>query len=257
MPDVAMHYTFGMEVRDALPAEIRDGLTEDPYVFALYGPDFWFMYKPWERRHGRGRRMHTTKTGAFLCALAEQAKNGSDPEDCFSYLAGFLCHYALDSFTHPYIVWQSTETWPTKEAHRDMEHALDVNLMKREGYWGEKHPVTDHHYPKVRLPKRMSADLDAVYGKIYGWKHVRRSMNRCVRMYRQLYRFMEKPRGLAALLATLFPSDGMRSVSYAKSAFLDRDVENLRPGTRPTRGRRAPTRASPSCMRRRRRRRSA
>ena len=74
MPDCAAHYLFGQEVRERLSPEIRDRLLDTPYTFALYGPDIWFMYQIWKRRQGRGRRMHTTKTGAFLLALADRAK---------------------------------------------------------------------------------------------------------------------------------------------------------------------------------------
>ncbi len=222
-----MHHAFGQDVRSNLPEPIRSGLLEEPYLFALYGPDLWFMYQLGKVRQGRGRRMHTTKTGAFLMALAERARNGSARAEMFSYLAGFLCHYALDSAAHPYIVWQTTETWPTKRAHRDMEHALDVKLLQREGFWGEAHPVTDHHFPALRLPASMSADLDLAYGAVYGWSHVLPDLNRCCARYRALYRLMENPHSAAAGLAALVPTHRFRSLSYARSAFLDRDIENL------------------------------
>ena len=59
MPDVAVHAAFGREILASLPEEVREYLLPEPYTFALFGPDIWFMYKPWLRREGRGRRMHT------------------------------------------------------------------------------------------------------------------------------------------------------------------------------------------------------
>lgn len=227
MPDVVQHHAFGQDVRAALPREIRDCLCDVPYLFAQYGPDPWFMYQPWKRRQGRGRRMHTTKTGAFLTALARKARNGRTPRETFSYLAGFLCHYALDSGTHPYIIWQSTETWPTPRAHRDLEHALDIALLKREGFWGEQHPVTDHHFPILMLPDSLSADLEAVYGEVYGWKKVVPALNSCYARYRSLYVLMEKPHSFLTGLSRIVPTPRIRSIPYARSLFLARDVENL------------------------------
>ena len=227
MPDVAMHHAFGQDVCQTLPEEIRGIILETPYTFALYGPDIWFMYQPGKTREGRGRRMHTTKTGAFLTALADGARTGKAGGEMFSYLAGFLCHYALDSTAHPYIIWRTTETWPTKRAHRDMEHALDVMLLRREGFWGEKHPVTDHHFPAIRLPETMTEDLERAYRDVYGWTGALADLNRCYARYRALYRMMENPGSAAAALAAAIPTHRFRSVSYAKSAFLDRDVENL------------------------------
>ena len=228
MPDVAQHHAFGLQVQSALPREIQEYLCPDPYVFALYGPDLWFMYQPWKKKQkGRGRRMHTTRTGEFLTALAEKARSGASPRETFSYLAGFLCHYALDSTAHPYIVWMTTRVHTTSGAHRDLEHALDAALLKSEGLWGQAHPVTDVHFPLLRLPQSISPDLDAVYGSVYGWKRVVPALNRCLRVYRQLYRVMEKPLSFLTRLARLFPTDTMRSLPYICSAFLDRDAENL------------------------------
>ncbi len=230
MPDIVQHHVFGREVYAALAGEIREYLEDAPFTFAFYGPDPWFMYRPVKSRQGRGRRMHTTKTGEFLRTLAARAKDGTAPRETFSYLAGFLCHYALDACAHPYIIWQTTQTWPTKGAHRDLEHALDAAQLKREGHWGEKHPVTDYHLPKIRLPRAMAEDLDAVYGAVYGWKNLVPSLNGCYRRLRWAYRLMENPHGLAVLANRIRPGDALRSYSYASSAFLDRDTENLSHG---------------------------
>ena len=227
MPDIAMHHSFGQEVRASLPQEIQEFLAEVPFTFALYGPDIWFMHRPWQRRQGRGRRMHTTRTGAFLMSLALRTRNGFSPRETFAYLAGFLCHYALDSVTHPYIIWQTTHTWPSVRAHRDFEHALDVLLVKREGYWGEKHPLTDHHYPELTLPACLAEDLNAIYAEIYGWPEVFSSLNRCYAGYRLFFRALEKPKSFLIYLAHLFPTARLRSLPHAASAFLDRDVMNL------------------------------
>ena len=227
MPDIAVHHAFGQEVKASLPPEIQRELLEEPYTFALYGPDPWFMYQPWKRRQGRGRRMHTTKTGSFLISLAGKAMNGSSPRETFSYLAGFLCHYALDSTTHPYIIWRTTETWPTRKAHMDLEHALDISLLKREGFWTERHPVTDHHFPRVRLPASMREDLNAVYQEVYGWSDALPALNACYARYRMAFRVMEAPCSVLTVLAALFPTHRLRAFSYRTSAFLDRDVENL------------------------------
>ena len=104
MPDVAVHAAFGREVLASLPEEVREYLIPEPYTFALFGPDVWFMYKPWHRREGRGRRMHTGKPGLFLTTLLCRAESSASPVEMFSYLSGFLCHYALDSIAHPYII---------------------------------------------------------------------------------------------------------------------------------------------------------
>ena len=226
MPDIAVHAAFGREVRAELDREIAERIRDVPYTFALFGPDIWFMYQPWKRREGRGRRMHTTRTGEFLAALARQAKESRSREEMFSYLAGFLCHYALDAETHPYIIHMTEEKIKVPRGHMSFEHSLDRLEMERAGVLDEKHPVTDHYFPKLRLPESMREDLDAVFLEVYGWRNAWRALNLSYPRYRLAYRFMEKPKGVLARLARLTGSGRLKSLAYAASHFEGMDVEN-------------------------------
>ena len=151
MPDVVIHAKFGREVRQALPDEIRSRLEDVPYTFALFGPDVWFMYQPWKRREGRGRRMHTTRPGAFLMALADRAASRESPDALFSYLAGFLCHYALDAAAHPYIIWKTEFEKKLPRGHMSFEHSLDYRDLLRTSGWQGSHPVTSSFLPRLLL----------------------------------------------------------------------------------------------------------
>jgi len=226
MPDVAVHASFSKEVLRSLPPEIRGAILRDPYDFGAYGPDLWFMHRPWVRREGRGRRMHTTRTGAFLTALARQGKTGGSRAELFSYLAGFLCHYALDAEAHPYIIRRTTTEFHYPRAHMSFEHSLDVCQMARDGVWGEKHPVTEHYFLPLSLPASMARDLDAVYREVYGWPDCTRALNRAFRRYRRCYRAMENPRGLAAFLARRAKKSVLPALVYSESFFREVDVEN-------------------------------
>ena len=226
MPDVAVHAAFGREVREALGEETGRRIREIPYTFALFGPDIWFMYQPWKRREGRGRRMHTTRTGQFLTALARRAKGSSCPEEMFSYLAGFLCHYALDTKTHPYIIHMTEEKTHFPRGHMSFEHSLDRLEMERAGVWGERHPVTDHYFPKLRLPETMRGDIDTVFREVYGWQNCWQALNQAYPRYRLCYRVLENPRGLFTRLAGWTKHPALRSLAYAHSHFEGRDVEN-------------------------------
>jgi len=226
MPDPVVHASFGREVLASLPEEVREAILPDPYTFALFGPDPWFMYKPLAHGEGRGRRMHTTKPGAFLTALVRRAGHSVCRAEMFSYLAGFLCHYALDSFTHPYVIWVTTQEHVFPRSHMSLEHALDAVTARRDGVWGTRHPVTDHYFPPVSLPEIMRGDLDAVYEEVYGWKGCWADLNRCLRRYRRVFRLMDSPRGLAVLLTRLTRKDALKSVTYTESHFHTLDPEN-------------------------------
>ena len=226
MPDVAVHIAFGEEVLASLPEAIRNRVSDTPFRFALLGPDVWFMHKPWIRQDGRGRRMHTTRTGAFLTALAEEALRSNCPDLVFSYLAGFLCHYALDATAHPYIIYRTTKEPHPPGAHRALEHSIDIRELGRQGFWGERHPMTGHGFRKARLPAAIGPALEAAYHRVYGWTNVRKTLNRAYWLFRFLYRLMENPWGICAGLARLTRSPALRSLAYSQSPYAKADVEN-------------------------------
>ena len=226
MPDVVVHAVFGREVRAELDPAIAEKIRDVPYIFALFGPDPWFMYQPWKRREGRGRRMHTTRTGEFLMSLARRAKKSRHPEELFSYLAGFLCHYALDAAAHPYIIHMTEIRRKIPRGHMAFEHTLDRLEMERAGVLGEKHPVTEHYYPSLRLPESLREDIDSVYEEVYGWRKSWKALNRCWPRYRLAYRFQENPKGIFTALARFTGHPAVKSLAYATSPFNGTDVEN-------------------------------
>ena len=226
MPDPVVHASFGKEVLASLPETVRDTISPEPFTFALFGPDVWFLYKPFGRHVSRGRMMHTTRPGLFLLSLLRMAKASSARAELFSYLSGFFCHYALDSTTHPYIIHMTADKHIFPRSHMSLEHALDACVMKRDGCWGEKHPVTDRYFPRVQLPKAMGPDLDAVYRDVYGWDHCTEDMNRACLRYRHCFRLMEPPRGFGFRLSRLTKIPALSSVIYSESFFHSRDPEN-------------------------------
>ena len=226
MPDPVVHVSFGREVLASLPEEIRNTIMPEPYTFALFGPDVWFLYKPFGRGESRGRRMHTTKPGIFLMSLLRLTRVSAARAEMFSYFAGFFCHYALDSTAHPYIIHVTAEQHVFPRSHMSLEHALDAVVMRRDGLWGTAHPVTKHYFPRLRLPDSIQPDLDAVYREVYGWNNCRADMNRSCARYRLCFRLMENPRGLGAFLARLTKSPVLCSLVYSESFFHSRDPEN-------------------------------
>ena len=226
MPDPTVHVSFGREVLASLPEEVRDAIVPEPFSFALFGPDVWFLYKPFGRHESRGRRMHTTKPGLFLMSLLRRIQVSACRSEMFSYLAGFMCHYTLDSTTHPYVIHLTAEKYVFPRSHMSLEHALDAAVMRRDGFWGSKHPVTDNYFPRLRLPDNMRSDLDAVYESVYGWTNCWADMNRSCLRYRMCFRIMENPRGIAARLTRLTKIPVLQSLMYSESFFHDRDPEN-------------------------------
>ena len=230
MPDTAVHMSFGEEVRAALAPEIRQVLDLPAYRIALLGPDPWFVHHFWRPKNtNRGTRMHTTRTGEFLLALAIAAKDAPDAagrNTLFSYLSGFLCHYSLDASAHPYIICRTAGPGARKGSHRAFEHTLDILELRRLGLWGSRHAVTETLMPRLRLPRSMQAGLDEAYRKVYGWQHCWKDLARLYPFFRFLYRLMENPHGILSFLARHSRSSALKSLAYPESWFAEEEAEN-------------------------------
>lgn len=84
--------------------------------------------------------LHEKNTGAFFDNLLEYTVilETEDKEICLAYIAGFLCHYALDTHTHPYLfarMHQDMNEHPERRYepfyYRRVETLMDTLLLKR------------------------------------------------------------------------------------------------------------------------------
>ena len=151
MPDIVVHRQFGEEVSARLGLDVD----RDIFYFGLLGPDpflfYHFYVPPFRNRVNRySSVMHRMRTGDYLTELAQRAKTS---DRVFSYLAGFLCHYALDANTHPYI---NRKARNNPAMHMAIEHKLD-NMS------GGKIRVPPF------LPESMKEDVGGAIQTIYGW----------------------------------------------------------------------------------------
>lgn len=151
MPDIVVHSRFGWQIAQKLMLDVD----RDIYNFGLLGPDPYLFYRfylpPFKHRVNKyASVMHREHTGDFLTELALRARGN---REMFSYLAGFLCHYALDSDTHPYINRKAKNSFAM---HMAIEHKLDkLN--------GGKICIPPF------LPDSMQEDVGGAITKIYGW----------------------------------------------------------------------------------------
>ena len=145
MPTTYAHYTFGMKVLD----ELNDGLRErikkniDLYHLGLHGPDLLFYYKPLKSNKisQLGHEIHKQKAGLFF----EKAKDIiKDDEKALAYVAGFICHFMLDSRCHPY-----GRTKEDKISHNEIETEFDRVLMLRDNLNPIEFKPTFHLVPSI------------------------------------------------------------------------------------------------------------
>jgi len=133
MPANFAHTLFGREVLAILPFNVKRvlELNRSAFDIGLHGPDIYFFHKPFSKNKIReiGGFIHQRNADEFLSKAKKIIKRTSDNE-LYSYAAGFICHFMLDSECHPYIAQKISQSGVS---HAKIEAEFDRKLMLENG----------------------------------------------------------------------------------------------------------------------------
>lgn len=128
MPTTYAHYRFGQEVLRVLDNNMGETLRQntDLYNLGLHGPDLLFYYKPLSSNkiNKLGNEIHGLSGQIFFENARPALLSTNDLPKASAYIAGFICHYILDSQCHPYI-----RTKEDQVSHNEIEAEFDRFLM--------------------------------------------------------------------------------------------------------------------------------
>lgn len=143
MPNIITHTLFAQEIFNKVDEKTHDLFEPRLQLLEIgsNGPDFLFFhglnpkdfYKPSDLRKA-GSIFHGGHVNEFYQKALISIRNEKDEEirkDMKTYVCGHLCHWALDSTSHPYIFYR-TGTCTGKSAwyHHRFESLLDAILLK-------------------------------------------------------------------------------------------------------------------------------
>lgn len=210
MPDIVVHTRFGWQIAQKLDLDVD----RDIYNFGLLGPDPYLFYHfympPFQHRVNKySSAMHRERTGDFLTELALRARGN---REMFSYLAGFLCHYALDADTHPYINRKAKNSFAM---HMAIEHKLDkLN--------GGKICIPPF------LPDSMQEDVGGAITKIYGWNDAWDKLKKGHHDMTPFYNLVEDKSGRLNFFASRTHSK-LALISYRSKSLDSMDLRGFAP----------------------------
>ena len=144
MPATATHAFFAKDVYDILPDTICENLDLDQCKMHGQSVDCMKFYNlfsvfPGKKiRHFQGY-FHEKQSQAFFINLLTYIKdNNIQDKDVYSFLFGCICHYALDSTVHPYVIYRTgifdkknPSTYKYNNVHAFMETFLDNDMIQR------------------------------------------------------------------------------------------------------------------------------
>ncbi len=142
MPALYAHNKYGKLVIAKLPQDQKDIIRKytRPFRIGLQGPDFLFFYRCFSKNkiNQTGVRIHHSDTYSFMEHAVDiiQRYGKNSPE--YSYILGFICHFALDNACHPYVnrFMQSTGC-----GHVELEGDLEHLMLSIDGYAPEYYPM--------------------------------------------------------------------------------------------------------------------
>ena len=144
MPATIAHAFFAKDVYDILPNPIREKLNVKRTKMFAQSVDSLMFYNLFSVLPGKDIRkfqgyFHTHQSQEFFMNLLRFIRdNKIDDKDVYSFLVGFICHYALDSTLHPYVVYKTgifkknkPSTYKYNNVHAFMEAFIDNDMVRR------------------------------------------------------------------------------------------------------------------------------
>lgn len=201
------HYRFGAAMLGKMPADVSKTAKRHRRMFdvGLHGPDLFFFYRPaFSTKVGRlGNKFHRQTGREFFSRVCRNLR--MEPcEEGQAYLYGTLCHYVLDSHSHPLVEQLS---WDGIASHARIEAEFDRFLLEQDG----KNPpfgmrLTKHMKLTDRECKIVSGFYPGADGRI-----IRESLQGMVRI-RKAMEMAEGPARRAVIKTMSMASETFRDM---------------------------------------------
>lgn len=217
MPDIITHILFAEDMLKRVEKWSDSKWKKDIlnrkelFILGCQGPDIFFYndFLPWIRnKRGPkiGTLMHLEKTGDFFIEGVKYIKENKtkDNEALFTYLSGFMCHFALDKITHPYIFYFTgeydkarPETVQYKGYHKKLELIIDTILLKeKKGLKSCKYNIYKKIDAGKTLPKSVNEFYDYAFEKIYKLRVDEGLANNSYKDIKKVFKLIYDPVGI-------------------------------------------------------------
>ena len=158
MADLYMHSRLTEELIKVLPSDIDTDIA----FLGSQGPDPLY-YKSDTKYHDIANDIHRHNTRSFFKTMTNYVKDNNS-KTTYSFLVGFISHYAMDVFLHPYVyhhvgVYKKNDpsTHYMRGLHLKYERAIDCLLIQKElNIPSRKLNLTKKYFPIKSAPKAVS-----------------------------------------------------------------------------------------------------
>lgn len=147
MPSSMTHTYFGIDVYKKLNKTCQNKISDNLEYFKLFcqGSDpFMFYHFLIGKKAKNGAKiqmmMHHTKTREFFISTINYIYDNKllNNNEAMAYLYGYICHYYLDLYTHPFIYYKGgifkkndKFTYKYNGIHQMIEYAIDLYFINK------------------------------------------------------------------------------------------------------------------------------
>ncbi len=220
MADVYMHAKLAKEIINWQ----KNDLIKELVVTGAQGPDpmyYGFFHQYGDRYHFFADRMHDTDTSLLFETMFSYAKKYPSKE-VYSYLIGFLCHFALDVKIHPYVYYHvgqydksDPKTHNMRGLHLKFERSIDACLIEHDlSIKAHRYAIQKETFPLKNIPTEIKDFYQNIMNERYKFPDGALMIKNSVRtMYRVLKYIVRDRTGLKKfsykLLDKIFSEEDM------------------------------------------------
>ena len=162
MPSTYSHYHFGCLVYEQLPKHIKTMVQKHRafYDAGQNGPDLLLYHAPLKGStiSKMNHDIHFNSGYDFFKKTLSLHKN---QEERLAYIYGYICHFVLDVYCHPYIETQKT----TNLSHMLIEREFERYLLEKNGLNPFHYNLTTHLKPSRQLYETMALFVEGASSK--------------------------------------------------------------------------------------------
>ena len=201
MPSSMTHTYFGLDVYNKLPTYCKNYVKDSMGIFKGFcqGADPFMFYhffigKKARMSLGLQSDIHMSHTQEFFVRTVHSIfDNGYlNDSDVMSYLFGYICHYYLDLYAHPFIYYKSgifkkddKNTYCYNGKHEEFEYNIDLYMInKRENVKSSSFKIYNHLFDVSSFSSALKKVIDDSIGEIYECKDA-------CKLYLSSFRYMK------------------------------------------------------------------